>query len=125
VTVGRVGADDDDHVGVLDGIEILGAGRGAESLAEAVAGGRMADAGAGVDIVVAEAGADQLLHQEGLLVGAARRGDAADRALAVLELQPAEFLGDMGEGFFPGDFAPGIGDLLAHHRIEYAVLWVA
>jgi hypothetical protein len=122
VTVGRVGADQDDHVGVLDGIEILGAGRGAESLAKAIAGGRMADAGASVDIVVAEAGTDQLLYQEGFLVGAARRGDAADRALAVLELQPAEFLGDMGEGFFPGDFAPGISDLLAHHRIEYAVL---
>jgi hypothetical protein len=27
-----------------------------------------------------------------------------------------------GEGLFPGDFAPGIGDLLADHRIEDAVL---
>jgi hypothetical protein len=32
VAVGRVGADHDDHVGVLDGIEILRAGRGAEGL---------------------------------------------------------------------------------------------
>ena len=46
---------------------------------QAIAGRRMADAGAGIDIVVAEAGADQLLHQIGFFVGAARRGDAADR----------------------------------------------
>ena len=63
----------------IDAVEILGAGRGAEGGLQAVAGRRVADAGAGIDIVVAEAGADQLLDEEGLLVGAARRGDAADR----------------------------------------------
>jgi hypothetical protein len=47
---------------------------------QAIAGGRVADAGAGVDVVVAEGGADHLLHDEDLFVGAARRGDAADRA---------------------------------------------
>ena len=31
VGVGRVGADDHDHVGVLDGVEVLGAGGGAEA----------------------------------------------------------------------------------------------
>lgn len=89
--VGRVGADDDDDIGMLDRVEILRAGRGAERLAEAVAGRRMADAGAGIDIVIAETGADQLLDEEGLLVGAARRGDAADRIPAVLILDTAEF----------------------------------
>ncbi len=36
--VGRVGADDNRNVGELDRIEILRAGRGAEGLAETVAG---------------------------------------------------------------------------------------
>ena len=81
--VGRIGADDHHDVGLLDRVEILRAGRGAEGRAQAVAGRRMADAGAGIDIVVAEAGADQLLHQKGLFIGAARRGDAADRVAAV------------------------------------------
>ena len=86
---GRVGADDHDDVGVLDRVEILRAGRGAEGGRQAVAGRRVADAGAGVDIVVAEAGADQLLHQIGFFVGAARRGDAADGVAAVLRLDAA------------------------------------
>ena len=90
VAVGRVGADDHDHVGLLDGVEVLRAGRGAEGRLQAVAGGRVADPGAGVDVVVAEAGADQLLDQEGLLVGAARGGDAADRVAAVLRLDALE-----------------------------------
>ena len=101
--VGRVGADDHDDVGVLDRVEILRAGRGAEGLAEAVAGRRMADAGAGVDIVVAEAGADQLLDEIGLLVGAARRGDAADRVLAVLVLDAAELAWRRGRWPRPSD----------------------
>ena len=82
--VGRVGADDQDHVGFVDRIEVLGAGRGAEGGLQAVAGRRVADAGAGIDVVVAEGGAHQLLHQEGLLVGAAGGGDAADGVAAVL-----------------------------------------
>ena len=64
VAVGRVGADHQDDVGLLDGLEILRAGRGAEGRLQAVAGRRVADAGAGIDIVVAEAGADQLLDED-------------------------------------------------------------
>ena len=75
----RIGADHHDHVGQRDRLEGLRAGRGAVGLPEAVAGGRVADARAGVDVVVAERRAHHLLHQERLLVGAARRGDAADR----------------------------------------------
>ena len=58
-------------------------GRGPERLLQAVAGRRVADPGAGVDVVVAERGADQLLDDVDLLVGAARRRDAADRVAAV------------------------------------------
>jgi hypothetical protein len=69
--VGRIGADQHDDIGLLDRIEILSPGRSPERSAQPVAGRRMADPRAGVHIVVAEAAADQLLHQEGLLVGAA------------------------------------------------------
>ncbi len=69
---------------LLDGVEILRAGRRAERRLQAIAGRRVADAGAGVDVVVAEAAADQLLHQVRLLVGAARGGDAADRVASIL-----------------------------------------
>ena len=78
--VGRVGADHHDHVGLVDRLEVLRAGRRAEGLLEAVAGRRVADPGAGVDVVVAERRAHHLLDDVDLFVGAARRRDAADRA---------------------------------------------
>ena len=52
--VGRIGADEHHHVGMLDRIEILRSGRGAERRAQPVAGRRMADARAGVGVVVAK-----------------------------------------------------------------------
>ena len=122
MAVRRVGADHDHHVGLLDRVEILGAGRGAEGGLQAVAGRRMADAGAGIDIVVAEAGADQFLDEEGLLVGAARRGDAADRAIAVGRLQPAEFRRGVANRLLPAHLLPGFFDRGADHRLEDALL---
>ena len=121
MAVGRVGADHDDHVGVLDAVEILRAGGGAEGLAQTVAGRRMADPGAGVGVVVAERGAGQLLHQVGFLGGAARRGDDADRILAGLGLDALELRGDALDRHVPGDLAPRVGDLLADHRLQDAV----
>ena len=120
--VGRIGADDHDHVGVLHRIEILRAGRSAERGLEAVAGGRMADARAGIHVVIAECGADHLLHQVGLFVGAARRSDAADRIAPVLRLDALELAGGVADGFFPGHFAPRIGDLGADHGLQNAIL---
>ena len=107
--VGRIGADHHDHVGVLDRVEILRAGRGAEGGGEAIAGRRVADAGAGVDIVVAEAGADQLLHQVGFFIGAAGRGDAADGVAAIFGLDALELRRGEIDRLVPGHFAPGIG----------------
>ena len=118
---GGIGADDDGDVGILDGIEILRAGRRAVSLAEAVSGRRVADAGAGVDVVVAERGADQFLHQECFLVGAARRRDAADRIAAVFSLNALEFGGGVIDRFLPADFPPFVSDLGADHRLENAL----
>src|SRR5205814_2095212 len=105
-----------------DAVEILGAGRGTERGLEAVAGRRMADPGAGIDIVVAEAGADQFLDEEGLLIGAARRGYAADRALAIFGLDAAEFGGGVRDRLFPAHLLPGLVDRGANHRLEDALL---
>ena len=90
VGVGRVGADQQHHVGLVDRAEVLGAGGGAEGLLEAVAGGGVAHPRAGVDVVVAERRPHHLLDDVHLLVGAAARGDAADRADAVLGLDGLE-----------------------------------
>ena len=117
VAVGRVRADHHDHVGLLDRVEGLRAGRFAERLLQAVAGGRMAHARAGVDVVVAERRAHQLLHQVGFFVGAARRGDAADRVAAVLGLDALELAGGVGDRLVPAHFLPRVGDLLADHRL--------
>ena len=122
VAVGGIGADHQDHVGMLHRLEVLCAGRGAQRRHQAVAGRRVADAGAGIDVVVAEGGAHELLDEVGLLVGAARRGDAADRILAVLGLDPLELGGRPVDGLLPGDLAPRIRDLLADHRLGDAVL---
>ena len=116
VSVGGVGADQQDHVGLFDRGKILGAGRGAEGLLQAVAGGRMADAGAGVDVVVAEGGADHFLDDVDFFIGAARRTDAADGATAVFGLDRLEPVGGKADRLVPGDDAPRIGDLVADHR---------
>ena len=90
VTVGGVGADDHDHVGLLDRVEILRTGRRAVGGLEAIAGRRVADAGAGIHSVVAEGRAHEFLHKKGFFVSAAGRGDSADGASAVFRLDALE-----------------------------------
>src|ERR1700677_81435 len=119
--VGRIGADQNNDVGLLDRVEVLGPGRGAECFAQAIAGRRMTDAGAGIDVVVAEGGADKLLHQERFLVGAARRRDAADRVFAVLRLDALELGRGIRTSLVPRYFPPRIADLGADHWFEDAL----
>ena len=121
MAVGRVGADDHDHVGLLDRVEVLRAGRGAVGGLQPVAGRRMAHPRAGIDIVVAEGRAHELLHEEGLFVGAARGGDAADGAPAIFRLDALELRGRVVDRLVPGHFAPRIGDLRPDHRLQHAV----
>ena len=122
VPVGRVGADDDDHVGLLDAVEILRARAGAERRLQPVTRGRMADPRAGVGVVVAKHRADHLLDEEGLLVGAPARRDAADGAAPVPGLDVAQ--PGRGEVYrlVPADFAPRRLDAVADHRVQDAVL---
>ena len=121
VGVGRVGADDDDDVGVLHRGEVLGARGSAEGLLEPVAGGGVAHPGAGIDIVVAEGGPDHLLDDVDLLIRAARRGDAADRVDAVGVLDLLEAQRGVVDRLVPRDLAPRVGDRLADHRAGDAV----
>ncbi len=122
VAVGGVGPDDDDDVRLGDRREILRAGRRAEGRLEAVAGRRMADPRAGVDVVRPERRADHLLDEVDLLVRAARRGDPADGARAVLGGDLREAPGRVGDGLVPGHFAPWLVDRVADHRIQHPVL---
>ena len=122
VGVRRVGADEQQHVGLIDGLEVLRAGRGAEGARQAITRRRVADAGTGVDVVVLEGGADHFLHHEDFLVGASRRGDAADRGAAIRLLDRLEALRGVANRLGPGHGAPRIGDLVTDHRGGDAVL---
>ena len=82
----------------------------------------MADAGAGIDVVVAKTAADQFLHQIGFFIGAAGGGDAADGVAAILLLNALELRRGKIERLVPRHLAPGIGDVLADHRLEDALL---
>ena len=122
VAVGRVCPDDDDDVSLFDGVEVLGSRRSAKCLPEAVSSGGMAYAGAGVGVVVAEDRAGKLLHEERLLVGAAGGGDDANGILAGFVLDGPQPVCREIERLVPGDFAPGLVDGLADHRVEDPVL---
>jgi hypothetical protein len=83
----------------------------------------VADAGAGIDIVVAEARAHQLLDQIGFLVGAAARGDAAERlpySAWMLELGAVKAIASSQLTSRHGSVM-----LIADHRLQDAVLVVA
>ena len=118
---GRVRADDDDDVRLHHGVEGLRAGRLANRALQPVAGRRVADARAGVDVVVAERGAHELLHEERLLVRAARGRDAADRVAAVLRLDAPELARRVADRLVPADLLPRIVDRRADHRRRDAV----
>ena len=59
-------------------------------------------------LLLPNAGAHQLLDEERLLVGAPRRGDAADRAAAVLGLDALEPAGGVADRLVPRDLAPRV-----------------
>src|SRR5580658_4486505 len=82
----------------------------------------MTNARASIDIIVAERRANHLLHEVGLFVGAARRGDAADGIPPVLGLNTLELAGRVINRLVPGDFAPRVRDLGADHGLRNAIL---
>ena len=88
VTIRRICADDEDDVCVLHAVKILRARRRPKGRFQAISRGRVADARAGIDIVIAKARADEFLDEEGFLVGAAGRRDAAQRIAAIFAADP-------------------------------------
>src|SRR5690606_13235871 len=77
---------------------------------------------AGIDIVRPELGTHELLHEEGLLVGATARRDAAERAGTMLRLNLIELVGGVGERLVPADLAPRLVNRVSDHRVEDAIL---
>ena len=117
-----IGADHQDDIAEIDRGEILRARGRPQSGHQAVAGRRMAHSGAGIDVVVAERRAHQLLHEIGVFIGAARRGDAADAVPPIGRLQALELGGGVADRFVPAHLGPWVGDLGADHRLGDAVL---
>src|SRR5581483_4409527 len=135
VVLGRIGADDDDDVGVLALVE----GRRHRARADAFQERRhrrgVAQPRAVVDIVGAEAGAHQLLEQVGLFVRALGRAEAGERLGAVAVADGLEAGGGAVERLLPGGLAemrPRIGRVdklvrhlghavLADHRLQQAL----
>ncbi len=135
MVLGRVGADDDDEIGILALVE----GRGHRGRADAFEQRRhrrgVAQPRAVVDVVGAEAGADQLLEQIGLFVRALGRAEAGQRARPVAVADFLQAGGGALHRLFPGRFAEmrprvcridqivgGFADaVLAHHRLRQAL----
>jgi hypothetical protein len=105
VVLGRVGADDDDDVGILHRGERRGNGARADGLHQGGDRRGMAQPGAVVDIVAVEAGAHELLEQVGFLVGALGRAEAGEAAPAVRVADALEPLRGEVEGFLPARLA--------------------
>ena len=117
----RIGTDDYQHIRGIDGVKVLSAGRFTEGRLQSVARGRMANAGASIDVVVAEGRPDEFLNQIRLLIRAAGRSDATDRATTVLFLNAPEFAGGVGERFLPRHHAPRVRDLGPDHGVLEAI----
>ena len=126
MVLGRVGADDDDEVGVLALVE----GRGHRGRADAFQQRRhrrgVAEPRAVIDVVGAEAGAHQLLEQIGLFVRALGRAEAGERLRAVAVADFLQAAGGAVERLLPGRLAEmrprvrRIDELVRHLR--HAVL---
>ena len=122
MSVGGVGPDDQDDVGVFNAVKILRSRACAKGCFEPVSGRRMTHACAGIDIVIAKACPDKFLHKEGFFIGATARGDSTKGVAAIFRANPFQFGRGVGKSFVPFDFAPRIADRLADHGLQNAFL---
>ena len=105
MVVGRVGADDDDDVGVLALVEGRGHGRRADAFQQRRHRRGVAEPRAMVDVVGAEAGAHQLLEQIGLFVRALGRAEAGQRIGTIAIADFLQATGGAIERLLPCGFA--------------------
>ena len=117
----RIGPDHNDHIGLFYRIKVLRSSRGAQRLAQAVTRGRVADACAGVGVVVQEDRTGKFLHEIGFFVGAARRGDHADRMAPMIGNDALHAVRGKLHRLGPRHFFPRIVDAVADHRAKDAV----
>lgn len=109
---------DDDQVGVVEVFQGDGSLADADRLGECRAGGLVAHVGAVGQVVGAEFAGEQLEEERGLVAGAA--GGVEERFVGGGER--AEFLGDDGEGAFPGHGLVPVRALGQIHRLRDASL---
>ena len=119
--LGRVGADDDDHVGVLDRAEGRTHGAGADAFEQRRHRGGMAQARAVVDVVGAEAGAHQLLKQVGLFVGALGRAETGQGVAAVAVADGLQAVGRHVQRLLPARLAE-MGQRVLRVQVDVAAL---
>ena len=100
----RVGADDENHAGVLNIVDLVADRARAHALKQCGHAGRMAQTRAVVHVVAAKAGAHQLLKQIGLLIAAFGRTKAGQGFFAVRIAQAAECLAAESQRLFPAGF---------------------
>ena len=81
--LGRIGADDDDEIGILALVEGRGHRRRADAFEQRRHRRGVAQPGAVIDIVGAETGAHQFLEQIGFFVGAFGRAETGERVRPV------------------------------------------
>ena len=112
----RVGADDDDDLGLGDVHHRVRDRARADALEQRDHARRVAQARAVVDVVAAKAGSHQLLEQVGLLVAALGRAEAGERLRAVRVAQLRQPAAGELERLFPGRLAEDVEDAVRIHR---------
>ena len=120
VVLGRVGADDQDDIGLERVGERRGDRRRTDGLEQSRHRRGMAQPGAVVDIVGAETGAHQLLEEIGLLVAALGRTEAGQGLAAVTVADGFQSGGGESQGLVPArlaEMAPGIGRIDVGQRV--------
>ena len=135
MVLGRIGADDDDDVGILALVEGGGDRRRADRLEKRRNRGGVAQSRAVIDVVGAEAGAHEFLEEISLLVRGLGRAEAGERLRAIAIADRFQSRGGAVERLLPGggaEMRPGIGGIdgvvgvlgyavLANERLREAV----
>ena len=116
VRLGRVAADQQEHVGVLDLVQRVRGGAASEDGGQSRHRGAVAHAGAVVDVVRAQHRAHELLEEIILFVRAPARRDPHDGLRTVLSLDRREPVRHQPEGFFPRRLAKA-GEPRAARRV--------
>ena len=126
MVLGRIGADDDDEVGILHLIEGRGHRRGTDAFEQSGDRRGVAEPRAMVDVVGPEAGAHQLLEQISLFVRALGGAEAGQRLRPVAVADFLQAAGGAVERLLPRRIAEmrigirGVDELVRHLR--HAVL---